>query len=67
MIKQKLFIISKLIYLWDVVFTFIDNNQLKVWYKMKLYQSTLLTEVNKSVNLSKQEKYEDNEKWEDVK
>ncbi len=36
MIKNlEIKLLQKVMYLWDVVFTFIDHTQLKLWFKMR--------------------------------
>lgn len=35
---MKIQILNKIIYLWDVFFTWLDNSQLRIWYSLVQYR-----------------------------
>ena len=42
-----------LLYIWDVIFTFIDETQLKYWYKLHLFIKNLQNKKNIAKSKSK--------------
>lgn len=58
--KIYIFLVKKLIWLWDVYFTWLDNFQLRIWVKMKEH----LTNVQESTKI---EPYgEEYDSWEEL-
>ena len=58
--SNKLKIIKFISYYWDVIFTMVDNYQLKIWYILYKYRQELEEEANASAN-----DFNDLENWSD--
>ena len=61
-IKYKL--LSKISYVWDVIATFIDNTQARLWYKLEEKRWSLYYEIN---SLKDSKDLEDYDSFEEVK
>jgi hypothetical protein len=65
MLNVKIKLIRGLMYIWDVVFTFIDTTQLKIYLKMREVNNTL-TNSQRPVNKSKISEEDIQEQWKNL-
>ena len=63
LLTTKFYLFDKATFWWDALFTFIDNLQLKVWYKLEKKRIETYQELR---SYQDYQLYGDAEEWEDL-